>query len=73
MWHSWFRVKSNSRGSWVLKGVKEKILIEKRKKINLRGEGSKRYNQGIVNEITQLRQNICERDTGTWREDLRRS
>lgn len=35
MWHSWFRVKSNSRGSWVLKGVKEKILIEKRKKINL--------------------------------------
>lgn len=65
-------MKNNSRGSWVLKGVKEKILIEKRKKINLRGEGSKRYNQGIINETTQLRQNIWERDTDKWREDLGR-
>lgn len=28
--------------------------------INLRGEGSKRYIQGIINAIIQLMQDICE-------------
>lgn len=45
----------------------------KNKTINPGDEGSKRYIQGIISEIIQLKQDICERDTGKQGADLRGS
>lgn len=42
----------------------EKLEGEKKKRTNLRGKESKRYIQEIVNEMIQLKQDICERNTG---------
>ena len=41
----------------------EKLEGEK-KRTNLRGKESKTYIQEIVNEMIQLKQDICERNTG---------